>query len=259
MNKKIKEAFSNIKISSKREDIILEKTIYKNTNKRFKLSYVFSVIAVLLVSVSIVYAKDIGNLIKKWGGIDRIFKNGEVIKEEEKESITTKIDDLVLETIHGYDKWMTLSEVEEYLGINILTINRERTIKDTQLMLHNYDPNYNDGKVQVISIRQIDFVPKEVSLWATLITKNFPSHFVEEFNEDTGVDYRALEYVDTITLDNLNVEATIYSNPLWNYEKDEKEEEQYNIKFIYQNIEYTLSGFDDITLDELIEIARQLN
>lgn len=259
MNKKIKDAFSNIKISSKREDKILEKTIYKNTNKVFKLSYVFLVMTVLLVSISIVYAKDISNFIKKWGGIDRIFKNGEVVKEEEKESITTNIDDLVLERNNEYDEWMTLSEVEEYLGIDVLTINRERTAKDTELILWNYIADYNDGKVQAITIRQVDFIPKEISLHAKLITKNFPSEFVEAFNEDTGVSYEALEYVETITLDNLNVEATIYSFPLWDYEKDEKDKDQYNIRFIYQNIEYTLSGYDDITLEELKEIARQLN
>ena len=60
MNKKIKNAFSDVSISENLERNILNMTINKQTHRRFKLSYVCSIaVAVCLLSVTVVYAKEI--------------------------------------------------------------------------------------------------------------------------------------------------------------------------------------------------------
>ena len=51
MNKKIKDAFSNISISKKTEDSILSMTVNKKEKKnyRFRLSYIYSIALIVCV------------------------------------------------------------------------------------------------------------------------------------------------------------------------------------------------------------------
>ena len=85
MNKKIKNAFSDVCVSEKLERNILNMTVnkQKQTHRRFKLSYVCSIaVAVCLLSVTVVYAKEIKEFFQNWSTSIKL-ENGTEVKISE--------------------------------------------------------------------------------------------------------------------------------------------------------------------------------
>lgn len=248
------------------DDCVKERLLNIIENKKevhkIKFSYAMVGVFILLVTVTCVYAQDIGNLIKKWGGIDRTTENGVIVHDDEKDSITTNVDNLMLDSYGYHSDFMNINDIENYLGVKLLKLKNEYK-KDNNNSFYDLSVSYNydsktNAKPQVIRVFQYGYTKnnKRITFNQELITKNFPQEYKDSFNQDTGFNYKDLKYVDTIKLENINTEATIYMET----RMDEKQEfyDVYKIEFNYNNIKYSLNTVEILELDDMIDVLNNL-
>ena len=125
MKKKIKNAFSVICISEKVEKNILNMTIHKHSksNGKIKVSYACGITIIMcLISLTIVYAKEIEKIIRNWstsvaledGTKINISENND-FKEIPSSAIKVKEDEAGLK--------MTYQKIEEMLGFSFLKLS----------------------------------------------------------------------------------------------------------------------------------------
>ena len=199
-------------------------------------------------------------IIKKWGGVERITKKGLIISEPTREYIKTNVDNKKIPEEDYTSDWMTIKEVEQVIGVNVISIKTEYIDKE-------YESNYHLSRaivqendlVQAIYIRQngqLDGEERLFSLDATILTSNFPDQFAESFSYDIGYTYEELEYIEKVYLKNIDTEATIYNSYL--YVKTEDRKEFYQVDFTKDSIKYELKTFGRITYEELLDILNTL-
>ena len=119
MNKKIKNAFSDVSVSENLERNILNMTVnkQKQTHRSFKLSYVCSIaVAVCLLSVTVVYAKEIKEFFQNWSTSIKL-ENGEEVKISENNNFTCYKTVLSSETNKQSDTLYLLSKMKYLLNI----------------------------------------------------------------------------------------------------------------------------------------------
>ena len=122
MNKKIKNAFSDVCVSEKLERNILNMTVnkQKQTYRRFKLSYVcFVAVVVCLLSVTVVYAEEIKEFFQNWSTSIKL-DNGTEVKISENNNFKEIPTDAIKVEENALSPKMTFEEVEEMLKLSIL-------------------------------------------------------------------------------------------------------------------------------------------
>lgn len=250
MRDKYNEIIKEYSIDNRVKDKILEKVV--NKHRDFRLAYItsFMVLAFSVISVSGY------EIIKKWGGIERSTENGVTIVEAERDFVKTNVDDMIIDD-GVYSDFMKLTEIEKFLGIDILSLDDsyKDSLDNSEYVLSKYS-NDND-KVQTISIRELGKMKDEnsISLNAYVITKNFPKDKIEFYNFDTGYDYKDLIFVDKVLLNKLNTEAIVYTQT---YMKNDTSYEAYHIEFSHNNIKYILSTTEETKLSNVLEVLNSL-
>ncbi len=240
--------FNKYQLDNKVKDEIYQKI---NRTKSFKLSYAVIILGIIcIVSLSTVYAKDIGNLIKTW------FKSDSYVNEDIPDdantaviSKVTKFDRLKLEKDgNGFTESviredLSITQIEDEVGVDLLKYKNVKA-------LYRLDGTNNDeGYVSKIDISYNPlFEDKEcfVRLSARIFTKNFDD---DALLNDYWFGYIAKDdnkkNYQEIKLDNLGLMA-IYYEIGNNY-----------LYFDDDGIMYILEG-SGIKMDDFIKIAQDL-
>lgn len=249
MNKKIKNAFSDVCVSEKLERNILNMTVnkQKQTHRRFKLSYVCSIaVAVCLLSVTVVYAKEIKEFFQNWSTSIKL-ENGEEVKISENNNFKEIPTDAIKVNENSESPKMTFKEVEEMLKFSILKLPENNT-NDIY-----YRTSLNDNG----SIGRVDlWIPyfykenenKYISVSVNMLNKYADEEYVLAFQE--GVDATGEKNIEnSYKSENLNTNIVVYTND-WS-------EERLTATFVYDDILYQFIGHN-ISKDEMTSIIETL-
>ena len=249
MNKKIKNAFSDVCVSEKLERNILNMTVnkQKQTHRRFKLSYVCSIaVAVCLLSVTVVYAKEIKEFFQNWSTSIKL-ENGEEVKISENNNFKEIPTDAIKVNENSENPKMTFKEVEEMLKFSILKLPENNT-NDIY-----YRTSLNDNG----SIGRVDlWIPyfykenenKYISVSVNMLNKYADEEYVLAFQE--GVDATGGKNIEnSYKSENLNTNIVVYTND-WS-------EERLTATFVYDDILYQFIGHN-ISKDEMTSIIETL-
>lgn len=249
MNKRIKDAYIDIKVSKKLEKNILNKTVNKEIRKnhQFKIAYVGLIaIGFCLLSITMVYAKDIKNYFKKWStsvqfdeGTRLEFSQNNNFKYIPIEAIKVGPND---ESIK-----MSYQEIEEMLKFPILKLSKNNP---EEIYYHTY---LNDDN----SIGRIDlWMPyflkysedKYLHLSVDILNKYADEGYILAFQE--GIDATGEKNIEKkYKSDNLNTNIIIYTNT-WS-------KKRITATFVYDDILYRFIG-NNITKEEIISIIESL-
>lgn len=249
MNKKIKNAFSDVSVSENLERNILNMTVnkQKQTHRRFKLSYVCSIaVAVCLLSVTVVYAKEIKEFFQNWSTSIKL-ENGTEVKISENNNFKEIPTDAIKVKENSESPKMTFKEVEEMLKFSILKLPENNT-NDIY-----YRTSLNDDG----SIGRVDlWIPyfykenenKNISVSVNMLNKYADEGYVLAFQE--GIDATGNKNIEnSYQSENLNTNIVVYTND-WS-------EERLTATFVYDDILYQFIGHN-ISKDEMISIIETL-
>ncbi|MGM9878019.1 MAG: hypothetical protein ACI33S_05145 [Bacilli bacterium] len=249
MNKKIKNAFSGVNVSEKLERNILNMTVnkQKQAHRIFKLSYLCSIaVAICLLSVTIVYAKEINEFFQSWSTSINL-KNGTKVKISENNNFKEIPTDAIKVKDNSKSPKMTFKEVEEMLKFSILKLPENNT-KDIY-----YRTSLNDDG----SIGRVDlWIPyfyresdnKYISVSVNILNKYADEGYVLAFQE--GIDATGDKIIDnSYKSDNLNTNIVVYTND-WS-------KERLTVSFVYDDILYQFIG-KNISKDEMAYIIETL-
>ena len=247
MNKKIKNAFSDVSISENLERNILNMTINKQTHRRFKLSYVCSIaVTVCLLSVTVVYAKEIKEFFQNWSTSIKL-ENGEEVKISENNKFKEIPTDAIKVKENSESFKMTFEEVEEMLRFSILKLQENNTSEIY------YRTSLNDNG----TIGRVDlWIPyfykendnKYISVSVSMLNKYADDVYVLAFQE--GIDATGEKNIEnSYKSGNLNTNIIVYTNN-WSDEK-------LIATFVYDDILYQFIGHN-ISKDEMTFIIEIL-
>lgn len=249
MNKKIKNAFSDVCVSEKLERNILNMTVnkQKQTHRRFKLSYVCSIaVAVCLLSVTVVYAKEIKEFFQNWSTSIKL-ENGEEVKISENNNFKEIPTDAIKVKENSESPKMTFIEIEEMLKFSILKLPENNT-NDIY-----YRTSLNDNG----SIGRVDlWIPyfykenenKYISASVNMLNKYADEGYVLAFQE--GIDATGGKNIEnSYKSENLNTNIVVYTNN-WS-------DERLTATFVYDDILYQFIGHN-ISKDEMTSIIETL-
>lgn len=249
MKKEIKNAFSDVCVSEKLERNVLNMTVNKKKQSpsRFKLSYVCSmVIAVCLLSVTIVYAKEIKEIFQNWSTSIKL-ENGTEVKISENNNFKEIPTNAIKVKENSERPKMTFKEIEEMLKFSILKLPENNTNEIY------YDTSLNDDG----SIGRVDlWIPyfykegenKYISISVHMLNKYADEGYVLAVQE--GIDATGGKNIEnSYKSENLNTNIVIYTND-W-------DEERLTATFVYDNILYSFIG-KNISKDEMTSIIETL-
>ena len=249
MNKKIKNAFSDVCVSEKLERNILNMTVnkQKQTHRRFKLSYVCSIaLVVCLLSVTIVYAKEIKEFFQNWSTSIKL-ENGEEVKISENNNFKEIPADAIKVKENSESPKMTFEEVEEMLKFSILKLPENNTKEIYYRTFLN-----DDGSIGRVDL-WIPYFYKEndnkyISVSVDMLNKYADEGYVLAFQE--GIDATGNKNIEnSYTSENLNTNVVVYTND-WSSER-------LTATFVYDDILYQFIG-KNISKDEMTYIIETL-
>lgn len=249
MNKKIKNAFSDVCVPEKLEKNILNMTVnkQKQTHRRFKLSYVCSIaVAVCLLSVTIVYAKEIKEFFQSWSTSIKL-EDGTEVKISENNNFKEIPADAIKVKENSESPKMTFEEVEEMLKFSILKLSENNTKEIYYRTFLN-----DDGSIGRVDL-WIPYFYKEndnkyISVSVDMLNKYADEGYVLAFQE--GIDATGNKNIEnSYTSENLNTNVVVYTND-WSYER-------LTATFVYDDILYQFIG-KNISKDEMTSIIETL-
>lgn len=249
MNKKIKNAFSDVCVSEKLERNILNMTVnkQKQTHRRFKLSYVCSIaVAVCLLSVTVVYAKEIKEFFQNWSTSIKL-ENGTEVKISENNNFKEIPTDAIKVKENSESPKMTFKEVEEMLKFSILKLPENNT-NDIYYRTYLND----DGSIGRVDL-WIPYFYKEsenkyISVSVDILNKYADEGYVLAFQE--CVDATGGKNIEnSYKSENLNTNVVVYTND-WSSER-------LTATFVYDDILYQFIGHN-ISKDEMTSIIETL-
>lgn len=249
MNKKIKNAFSDVSVSENLERNILNMTVnkQKGTHKRFKLSYVcFIAVAVCLLSATFVYAKEIKEFFQNWSTSIKL-ENGEEVKISENNNFKEIPTDAIKVKENSESPKMTFEEIEEMLKFSILKLQEN----NTREIYYRTSLNDNDtiGRVDLwIPYFYKESDNKYISVSISMLNKSADNRYVLAFQE--GVDATGEKNIEnSYKSENLNTNIVVYTNN-WS-------DERLTATFVYDDILYQFIGHN-ILKDEMTSIIETL-
>ena len=251
MNKKYKEAISQIQISEELERKILSMSINKK-EKRMRLSKLANSLLIFGIVLStgfiVIFAKDIVSFVTSSFTID----DGTVIESEEIGPVKINEDAPLMQ------KKMTFSEAEKILGIDLLTSD----IADHENV--HYNTWYENDIIGVVMIDQNNFVDysklvdegsrKSVTLGLTFYTTVATPSLVNEFSLTMSwIDAELLE--ETYVIKSVDAKVIFilthtYDYDNWAGEGPLAEMDIINARFVYNNVQYNCS-FIGHTMEEV--------
>lgn len=248
-NKKVKNAFRDIYVSPNLERKILNMTINKEKqgNKRFKFAYLlFALLITCMISVSVVYAKEIKEIINNWTS-SITFKDGTQMKISD--YITyVKIKDNAIKT-KEFDSMISMNseEVEKMLGIKLLKSN----LATSDIIGYKTGLNEDDtiGRIDLWLADYIHYEEeKYISMSIAFLNKNADKGYILAFEE--GLDATASKDLKNLYhINSINADAVIYKN--------EWSKERLTVTFLYNNMVYSIIG-NNVSAEEMIQILNSL-
>lgn len=242
MNKKIKEAFDNIKLSDKFNDKVFNMTINKTNNQnKWKLSYTFMTIFLIgILSVGVVYAKEIRDFINSFSSNINI-ENNKSIKLSDNINFKN-ISNNALKIENDNPKLMTFNEVENNLGFKILKLN------DNNINEIYYSTELNDNN----QIGRVDlWIPyfvkesdnKYISTNISMLNKGADEKYILAFKEGldaSGNKDNFKEYYSS----SLNTKIILYS-----YSVKDNNNQYLRATFIYDDVLYIFTSKNIVNND----------
>ena len=250
MNKKIKDAFNNIRVNENLESRVLNMTVYKsdNRNRRWKLSYsVMTILLIGILSIGVVYAKEIKDFINSFSTNINV-ENNESIKLSNNINFKN-ISNNALKIENDNSKQMTFSEVEDNLGFKILKL------KDNSANEIYYSAGLNDNK----KIGRIDlWIPyfikendsKYVSASLSMLNVGADIKYIEAFKEGLDASGSKNNFEEYYS-EKLNTKIIMY---IYSSDSDNL---YLKTTFIYDDILYILTS-KNMTRNELVNYINEL-
>lgn len=274
MKNNYQKELSKYNISTNAKEKLYQK-IEKTLIKRFKFSYgLILIIITCIIPLGITYADDIKEYIIKHTNTKYkvTFANGTTfITNGNMKLFKTKLDDyrLTEEEISQYPTLMPLKEIEDKLGMTILSFNGDKNYKMTLGYDLMADPHHPEtyGMIYGINIISDSYIVDQNTtsknidariavLSTSFSTTNYQTIYPEENQQEQTEELIMDEkYFGEIYIENLDVKAHI--TDVARIKDDEDEDIEYVLHFTYQDIPYELWSVN-LTLDELLAIANNL-
>ena len=211
MNKKIKDAFSEIKVNESLEREVLNMTVNKKANmqKKWKLSYTFmAIILISMLSIGVVYAKEIKSFINSFSTNINVEKNKSIKLSDNINFKNISHNALIFTGDCEYQ--MNYDEIEKNLGFKILKLKDNNT--DEIYYSTELNDNNQIGRVDL----WIPYLVKEndnkyISASVSILNKGADKKYILAFQE--GLDASGGKgNFEEYHSDNLDTKIIIYSH-----------------------------------------------
>ena len=251
MNKKIKNAFNDIKVNEDLERKILNMTINKKDNqqRKWKLSYTLaSIFLVGVLSLGVVYAQEIKNFITSFSTNINVENNKSIKLSDDVRFKNINSDALKVDTNNPYQ--VNYDAIEKNLGFKILKL------KDNNTDEIYYSTYLNDnGQIGRIDLWIPYFVKesdsKYISASISMLNKGADEKYILAFEEGldaSGGKNNFEEYYSN----NLDTKIIIYS-----YSTSDSNNRYLKATFVYDDVLYIFTG-TNMSKDDLINYINGL-
>ena len=252
MNKKIKNAFNDVKVNEDLEKRILDMTVNKNGYKqrRWKLSYIYtSILLIGILSLSVVYAQEIKDFVNSFSTNINVESNKNIKISDNVKFKNISVNALkVKESENSYQ--MSFDEVEKNLGFEILKL-RENNTNEIY-----YSTGLNDdGEIGRVDLWIPYFIKendnKYISTSISMLNKGADKKYISSFEEGLDVSGNKENFKEYYSK-NLNTKVIIYS-----YSAKNNGNLSLKATFVYDNILYIFTG-KNMTITEITNYINQL-
>lgn len=243
MNKKINDAFNEIEVSENLERKVLNMTVNKNDNmqKKWKLSHAFmAIILIVVLSIGVVYAKEIKNFINSFSTSINV-ENNKNIKISDNINFKN-ISSVALKTENDNSKQMTFNEAEKNLGFKILKL------KDNNTNEIYYSTRLNDnGQIGRVDLWIPYFVKesdsKYISASVSMLNIGVDEKYILAFEEGLDASGNKDNFEEYFS-EELNTKFIIYS-----YSNKNSADLYLKATFVYDDVLYIFTGKNMIKKD----------
>ena len=251
MNKKIKNAFNDIKVNEDLERKILNMTVNKRDNKqkKWKLSYTYATILLIgMLSIGVVYAKEIKNFINSFSTNINVENNKSIKLSDNINFKNISKDALIFTGDSQYQ--MNYNEVEKNLGFKILKLKENNT--DEIYYSTELNDNNQIGRVDLwipYFVKESD--NKYISASISMLNKGADEKYILAFEEGldaSGGKNNFEEYYSN----NLDTKIIIYS-----YSTINSNNRYLKATFVYDDVLYIFTGMN-MSKDDLINYINGL-
>ena len=251
MNKKIKNAFNDIKVNEDLERKILNMTVNKRDNKqkKWKLSYTYATILLIgMLSIGVVYAKEIKNFINSFSTNINVENNKSIKLSDNINFKNISKDALIFTGDSQYQ--MNYNEVEKNLGFKILKLKENNT--DEIYYSTELNDNNQIGRVDLwipYFVKESD--NKYISASISMLNKGADEKYILAFEEGldaSGGKNNFEEYYSN----NLDTKIIIYS-----YSTSNSNNRYLKATFVYDDVLYIFTGMN-MSKDDLINYINGL-
>ncbi len=251
MNKKIKDAFNEIKVDESLERKVLNMTVNKKDNKqrKWKLSYTYATILLIgMLSIGVVYAKEIKNFINSFSTNINVENNKSIKLSDNINFKNISKNALIFTGDSPYQ--MNYNEVEKNLGFKILKLKENNT--DEIYYSTELNDNNQIGRVDLwipYFVKESD--NKYISASISMLNKGADEKYILAFEEGmdaSGGKNNFEEYYSN----NLDTKIIIYS-----YSTSNSNNRYLKATFVYDDVLYIFTGMN-MSKDDLINYINGL-
>lgn len=251
MNKKIKDAFNEIKVDESLERKVLNMTVNKKDNKqrKWKLSYTYATILLIgMLSIGVVYAKEIKNFINSFSTNINVENNKSIKLSDNINFKNISKDALIFTGDSQYQ--MNYNEVEKNLGFKILKLKENNTYE----IYYSTELNDNNqiGRVDLwipYFVKESD--NKYISASISMLNKGADEKYILAFEE--GLDASGgKDNFEEYYSNNLDTKIIIYS-----YSTSNSNNRYLKATFVYDDVLYIFTGMN-MSKDDLINYINGL-
>ena len=251
MNKKIKDAFNEIKVDESLEKKVLNMTVNKKDNKqrKWKLSYTYATILLIgMLSIGVVYAKEIKNFINSFSTNINVENNKSIKLSDNINFKNISKNALIFTGDSPYQ--MNYNEVEKNLGFKILKLKENNT--DEIYYSTELNDNNQIGRVDLwipYFVKESD--NKYISASISMLNKGADEKYILAFEEGmdaSGGKNNFEEYYSN----NLDTKIIIYS-----YSTSNSNNRYLKATFVYDDVLYIFTGMN-MSKDDLINYINGL-
>ena len=251
MNKKIKDAFNEIKVDESLERKVLNMTVNKKDNKqrKWKLSYTYATILLIgMLSIGVVYAKEIKNFINSFSTNINVENNKSVKLSDNINFKNISKNALIFTGDSPYQ--MNYDEVEKNLGFKILKLKDNNT--DDIYYSTELNDNNHIGRVNLwipYFVKESD--NKYISANVSMLNNGADEKYILAFEEGLDASGGKTNFEEYYSK-NLNIKIIVYS-----YSNKNDSNSYLKATFVYDNIIYIFTG-KNMNSNELVSYINKL-
>ncbi len=256
----IKDTYNKIKVTEKLEERVLNNTVYKKKENNI-IGKMVATLGILVgigtISISIVYADDIRDYLKKWQAEYSFINQENTILGKE---YTYKNIEKDLYNTYGKSEILNYKTVEDNLGFKIL----KSKLQTSEEIIYTTFVNKDNKTIASVNLWMPDFIKNDtfdISLDASFITENADIEYKAGTLEDaTGA---IKKYVGK-EKSNFGSDILFYTISRLKDNADFTTENYETIdllsaSFIYEGIKYNMSSNKEITQENMLIIINSLN